>query len=156
MCITIRWKPFILNLLISLGVGGVAALLTKENMNVFETLVKPPLTPPQIVFPIVWTILYVLMGISAYIVYESRCPLKRDALLLYGIQLVLNFAWSLVFFNLKNYLLAFIVLVVLWLAIIWMIYKFFKISPLAAKLQIPYLVWVTFAAYLNLAIVILN
>lgn len=156
MCITIRWKPFILNLLISLGVGGVAALLTKENMNVFETLVKPSLTPPQIVFPIVWTILYVLMGISAYIVYESRCPLKRDALLLYGIQLVLNFAWSLVFFNLKNYLLAFIVLVVLWLAIIWMIYKFFKISPLAAKLQIPYLVWVTFAAYLNLAIVILN
>ena len=156
MCITIRWKPFILNLLISLGVGGVAALLTKENMNVFETLVKPPLTPPQIVFPIVWTILYVLMGISAYIVYESRCPLKRDALLLYGIQLVLNFAWSLVFFNLKNYLLAFIVLVVLWLAIIWMIYKFFKISPLAAKLQIPYLVWVTFAAYLNLAIVLLN
>lgn len=109
-------------------------------------------------FPVVWTILYVLMGVSAYRISQADADEadKERALSIYGFQLLFNFLWSIVFFNFNNFLGAFIVILVLWAMIIAMIITFRKIDPLAGNLQIPYLLWVTFAAYLNLAIYLLN
>ena len=125
-------------------------------MNIYETLAKPPFAPPGWIFPIVWTILYTLMGISAYLVYISPSLDKSSALTTYVLQLLFTFIWSIVFFNMKQYLLAFFILILLWLSVFFMIRSFAKINTTAARLQIPYLIWITFAGYLNLAIVILN
>ncbi|MBQ8588329.1 MAG: tryptophan-rich sensory protein [Clostridia bacterium] len=152
-------KPYAVSIAIALAVGGLAALLTMDSMNIYETINKPLLSPPSILFPIVWTVLYILMGVSAAIVYVRGGGANdeaQSALMVYASQLAVNFLWSIVFFNLQAFGLAFVVLVVLWLLIILMIYKFYAVSPLAAYLQIPYLLWVTFAGYLNLMIVILN
>lgn len=155
---TINIKRLLISIAISLGVGGLAALLTRGSMDIYMPLNKPPLAPPAILFPIVWTILYILMGISAYMIKETEADeqLKSKALNTYGFQLLFNFLWSIVFFNLGNPLVAFGVIIMLWVLIIMMIKQFNEINPLAAKLQIPYLLWVTFAAYLNLGIYLLN
>ena len=142
--------------LIPLIVGGLAALLTKNSMDVYQTINKPALSPPGILFPIVWTILYILMGVSLYLVYKSNSPYRPAALLVFFLQLIFNFIWSLIFFNGRMYTFAFIWLLALWLLIILMIAEFKKVKPIAAWLQIPYLLWVTFAAYLNLSIAIMN
>ena len=152
----VKWKELIVSIAISLGVGALSGYLTMNSMSLYNDLVKPPLTPPGWIFPIVWTILFVLMGISAYLIYISDSEEKAQALQMYAIQLMLNFIWSLVFFNMQAYLLAFLILILLWIAIITMIKVFYEINPIAGKLQVPYLLWVTFAGYLNLAIYILN
>ena len=151
-------KALIISLLISLGVGALSGFLTKDSMKTFESLVKPALSPPGFIFPIVWTLLFILMGVSAYLVWTSDAPRiqKQRALAVYGVQLAINFLWSIIFFNLDAYLFAFVWLLLLWLMIILMIYLFKKISRPAAYLQIPYLLWVSFAGYLNLAIYLLN
>ena len=154
--VNIRLKPLVISLLISLGTGGLSALLTRNEMEHYKALNQPPLAPPAMVFPIVWGILFTLMGISAYLVYISHSKEKKRALILYGVQLVMNFAWTLIFFNRHAYLLAFIWLVALWLVILAMIIDFFKVRPLAGWLQIPYLLWVAFAGYLNIMIYFLN
>ncbi|MBE6820178.1 MAG: tryptophan-rich sensory protein [Ruminococcaceae bacterium] len=151
-------KPYVISVALALGVGGLSALLTAGNMDLYSEIVKPPLAPPPWLFPVVWTILYILMGISSAMVFTSDAP-KRDinnALTVYGINLFLNFFWSIIFFNMRAYLFAFIWLIALWVTIIVMIIKFIKIKPVAGYLQIPYLLWVTFAGYLTLAIYILN
>lgn len=152
----IKLKPLIISLLISLGVGALSGFLTKDSMDVYKSLVQPPLAPPSILFPIVWTILFILMGISAYLIFISDSPNKSTALTIYAIQLAVNFFWTIIFFNMQMYLFAFIWLVVLWIWIIIMIINFCKINKTAALLQIPYLIWVTFAGYLNLMIFLLN
>jgi benzodiazapine receptor len=154
----IKWKELISSLIISLGIGALAGYLTKESVVIYKELVKPPLSPPGWVFPVVWTILYILMGISAYMIYisESDSREKKDALRVYGIQLFLNFIWSLIFFRMQAYLLAFAILVLLWFSIYIMIERFCAINILAGKLQVPYLLWVMFAGYLNIAIICLN
>lgn len=149
-------KSLIVSLLISLGVGGLSALLTMGSMDIYKYLDKPPLAPPSIVFPIVWTILFILMGISSYLIYESNDENKSKALLIYGIQLVVNFIWPIFFFILNYRLIALFVIITLLILIIVMIVKFYKINKLAAYLQIPYLIWVIFATYLNLGFYILN
>ena len=149
-------KDLLISIGISLGVGLISSLLTMGNQNIYDYINVPPFAPPGWLFPIVWTILYVLMGISSYLIYVSGDYRSNDALKVYGIQLVFNFFWSIIFFNLQNFLFAFIWIIILWLLIIWMIYKFYQIKPLAAYLNIPYLLWVTFAAILNISIVILN
>ena len=149
-------KHLAISLAISLGTGILAGLLTMGSMENFEKIAKPPLTPPSILFPIVWFILFTLMGISSYIVYKSDDENTKKALAIYGIQLAVNFFWPIFFFNLQAYLFSFIWIILLWLLIILMIYEFSKVSKLAAWLQVPYLIWVTFAGYLNLAIYILN
>ena len=152
-------KSYVYSLIIALGVGGLSALFTSGNMDIYKEIVKPPLSPPSIVFPIVWTILFTLMGISAAMIYNnsSAAKLERDsALLTYGVSLVFNFFWSIIFFNLQMYLFAFIWLLALLYFIIKTIIKYYKIDKTAAYLQIPYLVWVTFAGYLNFAIWYLN
>jgi len=148
----VKWKELIVSIAISLGVGALSGYLTKDSMSLYQELVKPPLTPPGWIFPVVWTILFVLMGISAYLIYVSDSKDKNQALQIYAIQLMLNFIWSLAFFNMQAYLLAFVILILLWISIIAMIKSFYEINPLAGKLQVPYLLWVTYAGYLNLAI----
>jgi len=154
-----KLKPYFLSVFIALGVGGLSAILTQNNMKIYAVLNKPPLAPPAILFPIVWTILYVLMGIGSARIYlhkkESSYEVL-DALLSYVLQLILNFFWPIIFFNMLTFLFAFIWLVVLWCAILKMIFKFGQLDTLAAYLQIPYLLWVTFAGYLNFMIYLMN
>ncbi len=149
---------YIIGIAIPLAVGGLAALLTRENMDIYQSIVTPKLSPPAILFPIVWSILYILMGVGSALVYYSDAEKreKTKALLLYGVQLAVNFFWSIFFFNERLFLLSFVWLVLLWILIIAMIYEFAKINKAAAWLQLPYLLWVTFAGYLNLAIYLLN
>lgn len=152
----IKLKSLLVNLLITLGGGAIIALLTKNSMDIYANVQQPPLAPPGTVFPIVWTILYTLMGISAYMITESKSPIKKKALTIYGIQLFLNFLWPLVFFNGQMFLSAFILLMAIWVMVLWMIGLFYQIKPVSAYLQIPYALWLTFAAYLNLGVYILN
>lgn len=154
-----KLKPYVISIAIALGVGVLSAFLSRENMDIYERIVRPALAPDAIVFPIVWTILYTLMGISSarVLLQKSGKPeLALDALFAYALQLILNFFWSLLFFNMQNFLFSFIWLILLWCAIIIMIIRFCRIEPLAAFLQIPYLLWVTFAGYLNFMIYQLN
>lgn len=154
-----RKKSYIVFILISLAAGILSALLTRGNMDLYAQITRPPLSPPSILFPIVWTILYVLMGVSAAMVWNNRDinpRAARSGLRLFALQLAVNFLWSLIFFNLRAFLFAFIWLLLLWALIVLMISRFDRVNPLAAKLQIPYLIWVTFAGYLNLAIYLLN
>lgn len=149
-------KKFIFFLVLPLAVGALAGFLTKNSMMIYKDLNRPALSPPGWIFPIVWTILYLLMGLGSYLIAQSASPKRKEALRLYAIQLFLNFIWSLVFFNLQNYLLAFLILLLLWYFIIRMISAFRSVNQTAALMQIPYLLWVTFAGYLNLSIVLLN
>ena len=152
-------KSYIIAIIIPLAVGGLSALITMGNMDLYSEIITPPLSPPAILFPIVWTLLYVLMGISSGMIYnEDSAPLpeRRSALYTYAISLFFNFFWSVIFFNSRRFLFAFIWLLVLLYLIALTIVKYYKIKPLAAYLQIPYLLWVSFAGYLNFAIWWLN
>ncbi len=152
-------KPYLISILIALGVGGLSAFLIRENVYIYAFLRKPPLAPPAILFPIVWTPLYILMGVSSTRIFLQRAAYPDDvfdALLNYTLQLILNFLWPVIFFNMHTYLFAFIWLVVLWTSILKMIFKFSRLDTAAAYLQIPYLLWVTYAGYLNFMIYLLN
>lgn len=152
------WKVYTIWILLTEAVGGLSGWLTREGSRVFnETVIQPPLSPPALVFPIVWGILYALMGISAARIYRSSpSPERSKALNLFIIQLVINFFWSLIFFNAQAYGFAFLWLLLLWGVVLAMILQFRRVDELAAKLQIPYLIWLTFAAYLNLGVWYLN
>lgn len=148
---------FILFPAISLGVGALAGFLTKDSLaNVYPLLEKSSLTPPGWVFPIAWTVLYLLMGIGMALVEARSGPERSRALTLFGIQLALNFSWSLLFFNSGAYLSALLCLIVLWVMILAMAGSFASVSRPAAWLQIPYLLWVAFAGCLNAAVWVLN
>ena len=152
-----KFKIFGLSILISELIGGLSALLTIGGMKNFATVIKPDLTPPMVVFPIVWSILFALMGISAAIIYMSRPTVNRNySIIIYVCQLAVNFFWSIIFFNLQFFGLAFFWLLLLIALIVLMIYKFYKVSRLSAVLQVPYLIWVTFAGYLTYNIWVLN
>lgn len=110
---SIQWKPLLINLLIPLAAGGLSGFLTKEHTSAFQNVRQPPLSPPDFLFPIVWTILFILMGISAYLIYTAESDQTQKALVLYGIQLAINFIWPLIYFNLQNYLFAFILIILL-------------------------------------------
>ena len=151
----IQWKKLLICIAIPILTGLAASFLTRENMSLFDSVRKPPLAPPAWLFPVAWTILYVLMGIASYLVLLS-CKPDCTSLIIYGVQLAFNFAWSLFFFNLKLYLFSFLWLILLWLLILTTILLFRKTSKTAVYLMIPYLVWVTFAGYLNFGIFLLN
>lgn len=153
----INWKKLVISLAIPLGVGALATLLS-GGMNTYRTLNQPPLSPPGWVFPIVWTILYLLMGYASYRISTSDAPdgERKKALTFYGIQLFLNFLWPIVFFRFRWYFAAFILLLALWVFIYLTMYRFEKIDETAETLLIPYLLWVTFAGYLNLGVALLN
>lgn len=142
--------PLLVSLLISLGTGVIAGFLTFGSMAQYQEMYHPPLAPPGWVFPVVWLLLYTLMGIASYRIYLKN-P-KAEALKLYLIQLVVNFFWPVFFFNLGWQLFAAVWLLVLWYLVFVMIKEFARIDEGAARLMIPYLVWLTFAAYLNIVI----
>lgn len=150
MCILLIVTPLLIGLL--------SSFLTKDMMAQYGTMSKPPLSPPTIVFPIAWTILYVLMGISAAMIYTKggASNYRSIGLTLHIVQLILNFFWSLIFFNMKQYTVSFIWLVILWLVVFSMMLNYKKISNTAFFLNIPYIVWLTFAGYLNLAVAVMS
>ena len=152
----IKWKKLLICIAIPLLVGTVAALFTRESMAIFEAVHKPRFSPPGWIFPVAWTVLYTFMGIASYIISESDNPKKKNALIFYAVQLGFNFFWSLIFFNLSAYLFAFVWLLALWVLILVTMLKFYKINERAGDLILPYLLWVTFAAYLNYGVYVLN
>lgn len=165
----INFRRLFLHIAIPLLVGAVSAFLSGEGMREFAMLKKPPLSPPGWLFPVVWTILYVLMGIASYLVAVSgpaqylpgvrNTPYEEalfNAQTVYGYQLTVNFFWSIFFFGFGWYTFSFVWLVLLWLLILLTIFLFYRFSKPAAYLLIPYLLWVTFAGYLNLGIALLN
>lgn len=144
---------------IPVATGLFSALLTRDSMQIYSQIITPPLAPPSILFPIVWTILYILMGISSGIVWQKRneAPAQvNTAISYYAMSLAFNFVWSIIFFNFRQYLFAFVWLLGLLYLIVRTILAYKPISPAAAYLQIPYALWVSFAGYLNLAIWLLN
>ena len=153
----IKWKKLLLCLVIPLAAGGLSALVS-GGMDSYGYLRQPPLSPPGWVFPVVWSILYLLMGYASYRVLTSNATHqeKKTALILYGIQLALNFLWSPVFFGLHWYLAAFFVLVAMWAVIYRCIKAFAVADEIAGDLLIPYILWVTFAGYLNFGVYFLN
>ena len=154
----IKIKPLVVALALPLLTGGFASLLSRGRMDLFDTVQKPPLSPPAWLFPVAWTILYVLMGIASYRIYTARAEQYRinRALLLYGVQLAFNFFWTLIFFNLGAFTFAFVWLAALLALIVLTAARFAGIDRPAAFLLLPYILWVTFAGYLNLGIAILN
>lgn len=149
-------KVYIVSILIPVLVGITSALLTKGNMDIYQTINTPPFAPPAILFPIVWTILYVLMGISSAKIILSDNPAKNNANEIYIFSLFINFFWSIIFFNLRAFTFAFVWLILLLLSIIYTIINYYPINKKAALMQIPYLIWVIFAGILNFSIAILN
>lgn len=148
----------IIALVIPLLVGGLSATISAKGMANYGTMDKPPLSPPAWLFSVAWTLLYVMMGLASYFIYDSEAYSfdKSTAMKLYVIQLAMNFLWAIVFFNWGLYFIAFIWLLVLWCVSILCAAYFFKINRTAGWLFVPYIAWLTFAAYLNLGTVILN
>ena len=153
-----NWKTYAFWILLSESVGLLAGLLTRSATEAFGQLAsQPPQSPPSIVFPIVWTVLYALMGFgAARIRLSPPSPGRNRGINLFIAQLIVNFFWPLIFFNAQAYGFAFLWLLLLWALVLWMTLTWSKIDPLAAKLQIPYLIWLTFAAYLNFGVWYLN
>lgn len=152
----LKIRSYVLSIAIALAVGGLSSLITSGKMAEYNELARPPLAPPEWVFPVAWTLLFILMGVSAAMIWRSGSAERGDALFLYGVQLVVNFLWTVFYFGFDARLLAFFWLVFLLLLVILMIVRFTRISPAAAKLQIPYAVWLVFAGYLNLGTYLLN
>lgn len=151
----IKWKNLIISILIPNILGFLGSLIGNANSG-FENINKPFFTPPGIVFPIAWAILYILMGISSYIIYESDDLGKLEALRIYGIQLVVNSLWTLFFFKLNWFLFSFILVLIILGLVIVMVLKFYNIDKVAAYLQIPYILWLCFASVLSLNVYLLN
>ncbi len=154
----IKWKLFIPALLLPLAAGGLAALLTGGAMDSYSQVQRPPLSPPGWVFPVVWSILYLLMGLASYLVLTAPVSGERKerALSFYALQLAVSFAWPVIFFKLSAYGWAFFWLLLLLLLALAAQLLFKHISAAAGKLLLPYLLWLFFALYLNLGVWILN
>ncbi|MEA4832021.1 MAG: TspO/MBR family protein [Oscillospiraceae bacterium] len=151
-------KQFLISMVIPLAVGGISGFITRGAGQIYESLNLPAFAPPPVVFPIVWTILFGLMGISSYLVYikENHVSEKKAAAILYFTQLAFNFVWPILFFKGQFYLVSFIWLVILALLVAAMIFAFARISRPAAWLQVPYLLWLIFAGILNYSVYLLN
>jgi tryptophan-rich sensory protein len=149
-------KEKLISLLIPLVLGMLSGIISMGGMKEFNSLIKPILSPPGFLFPIVWTILYVLMGISSYLIYKENDYHSNCCLKIYGINLFMNFLWTPIFFGLNLRLFALIWIILLDVVVIYMIICFYKVNKKAAYLQIPYFIWCLFATYLNLSIYLLN
>lgn len=143
-------------LFLPLAVGGLAGYFIRERTASYQLLLLPPGAPPAEVFPVVWTLLYLLMGWASWLIYTSGNPRRGEALGGYALSLLLNFIWPLLFFNRGSYLLSLLVLLVLLWVVSSLARQFGQIDPLAGALLLPYLLWCGFAAYLNLGVYLLN
>lgn len=151
-----KWKSLVIFVGIALAVGGLSALFSMSGMEMYKILKKPTLSPPEILFPIVWTILFVLMGTASYRIFETDCENRELGLIIYFIQLAVNFFWPILFFNLQAFFGAFLWLILLWILIFATIKEFYKCDKVSAFLLVPYILWVTFAGYLNFMVYLLN
>lgn len=151
----INWHLLIISILVPNIIGFVIGLLTSSNTN-YNNFISPSFAPPGWLFPVVWTILYTLMGISYYLIFVSHNPNKKSALNIYKIQLVVNYFWSILFFTLNLKLLSFFWIILLIILVTIMIIRFYNVNKISAYIQIPYLIWLIFAAVLNLSIYLLN
>lgn len=149
-------KKIISYIVITLLVGSFFTLFIMDSFNIYNTMDKPFLSPNKIVFPIVWSVLYILMGISLYIVSESKYLNKDKSYLLYILQLLVNSVWPLFFFKFRLFFVSFLIVLLLIYLVIKLILEFYKINKLATYLQIPYLLWLIFASYLSLGVFLLN
>lgn len=143
-------------LILSIGTGGLAAIIISGNIYYYDMLDKPPLAPMPMLFPIVWTVLYILMGIAHYVVHISTSAERQNSVKLYYTQLVFNFLWPILFFKFKMLFLSVICILVLLIFVLKTVKSFYKISHTAGNLMIPYTVWLIFATYLNIGVWILN
>ena len=150
-----KTAAYAVSVAVALAVGGLSALINAGKMD-DPTLLQPALSPPAWLFPVVWAVLFTLMGVSAARVWLSGCPGKSDALFLYGTQLVVNFLWTVFYFRFGALLLSFFWLLFLIALVALTVVRFERCVPRAGKLQIPYLIWLCFAAYLNFATWLLN
>lgn len=150
----LKFKVFAKSILIPVIIGGIVGLIISGSID-YISLQKPVFSPPSILFPIVWTILYILMGIS-YGILKSNNLTDSKINLIYYLQLFVNAMWSIIFFTLKFRLFAFIWIIILDILVIIMIIKFYNKNKLSGLLQLPYLLWILFASYLNLSIYLLN
>lgn len=148
--------PMIISIGAALGVGGLSALLTKQSMPIYSALNLPPLAPPSWVFPIVWTVLFVMMGTAAALIWRSNGEIFDTSLILYAVQLGVNFFWTIIFFNLQAFFFAFIWLLLLTVLIIVVAVLFYRQYKAAGWLFLPYFAWVCFAGYLNFGVWVLN
>jgi tryptophan-rich sensory protein len=146
------------SLLLPLGVGGIAGMYTTEAIpGWYASLVQPSFNPPNWVFGPVWTTLYIIMGISLFLIWKLPASKERNqAILVFMVQLFLNFCWSFFFFHFKMIGIALVDIVALWIMILVMLFRFYKLKPISAYINIPYLLWVTFATVLNAAYFFLN
>ena len=151
----IDWKKLIIITVITFIVGTFFSFFTMNSIDTFKELSKP-INVPGVLFPIVWSILYLLMSISCYLIVQSNDKDKKEGIILYAIQLVINSLWTLIFFGLGAYLLSFIWIIILLIVVIIMLAKFYNINKIAMYINIPYVLWLLFAAYLNLGIYLLN
>ena len=151
----INWKKLIIFIVITFIIGGFFSFFINSR-GFYNSLEKPPLSPPGVLFPIVWSVLYILMGVSLYLVSESDSMNKEQSYLIYIVQLVVNSLWTLLFFGFGLQLLSFLWILLLIVLVVIMIINFYKANKVSGLLQIPYLLWLLFAAYLNLAIFIIN
>ncbi|MBQ7091414.1 MAG: tryptophan-rich sensory protein [Clostridia bacterium] len=149
-------KTYAISIAVALAVGGLSALLTGDSMEKYKALRQPPLAPPGWVFPVVWTALFVLMGVGAAMVCLSGSSSKKKPIAIYGLQLAVNFFWTILFFLLEARLFAFFWLLLLLGLAVWMAVSFARVNKTAGLLQIPYILWLLFAGYLNLAVYLLN
>lgn len=153
----IKWSELLISIGIAELTGILSAVLSGNSRGFYEELVQAPLAPPGIVFPLVWTVLYALMGVSAYLIEQSGDGVKKQgAQRVYAAQLFVNFLWSIVFFRFERIGLSVLLILLLIALVVLMIYRFYKIKPLAAYLNLPYLLWLLFAAYLNIGVFVLN
>lgn len=151
----IDYKTLLVSIIIPVFLGSFVGFLTAPFNN-YTSLQQPWFAPPAILFPIVWTVLYILMGISCYLIIESDSTEKNEALLIYGVQLIVNLFWSIWFFVFQFYLFSFFWILLLIVLVVIMIKKFYDISKVSAYLQVPYFLWLIFASILNLFVYFLN
>jgi benzodiazapine receptor len=152
------WR-LVVSIIASLAAGAIGSIFTRQAIPTwYATLEKPAFNPPNWLFAPVWTILYIMMGVAAFLVWRKGLENRqvRIALIVFLVQLVLNALWSVVFFGLESPLYGVVVIAVLWVAILFTVLKFYRISLAASVLMWPYLLWVTFAAVLNVSIWLLN
>ena len=153
----IKWTDLIIWIVGTELAGALSALLSGGNFSAYyNTIEQPPLAPPGWLFPVAWSILYALMGVSAYMIWNSGDPRRKRAVILYGCQLFVNILWTPVFFGLKSLQGATFIVILLLLLIIAMMISFYRISRTAAYLNIPYLLWTFFAAYLTVGVLVLQ
>lgn len=149
-------KLFLFNMALSLGGGALVSLFIPNSASTYANLNLPVFAPAGYIFPIVWSILYVLIGVSGYLIMVSDHPNKGKAIKLYLVQLFVNFLWPLFFFSLQAYLFSFFWIILLWLLVFYLIFNFYDIDETASYLLVPYLLWITFASILNICIYYMN